>query len=223
MGTGGPGYSIKAEFNKQQYERGVLGMARSQDPDSAGSQFYIMLGAAPFLNGKYTAFGKRGQRHEGGGRASRSATASTIHQTRELRSLNEAGRRHHARERRGDPHGVLPQDAPKTVENFVTLAKKGYYNGLTFHRVVPDFVVQGGDPKGNGTGGPGYTIKAEFNKQQARAGHGGHGAQPASRLRRQPVLHLLRATPAPRRQLHRVRQGGDAAWSTSTASSRAIG
>jgi peptidyl-prolyl cis-trans isomerase B (cyclophilin B) len=58
------------------------------------------------------------------------------------------------------------QDAPKTVENFVTLAKKGFYDGLTFHRVVPDFVVQGGDPKGNGSGGPGYTIKAEFNKQK---------------------------------------------------------
>ena len=59
-----------------------------------------------------------------------------------------------------------PADAPKTVENFVTLAKKGFYNGLNFHRVVPDFVVQGGCPKGNGTGGPGYTIKAEFNKQK---------------------------------------------------------
>ena len=59
-----------------------------------------------------------------------------------------------------------PEDAPKTVENFVTLAKKGFYNGLNFHRVVPDFVVQGGCPKGNGTGGPGYTIKAEFNTQK---------------------------------------------------------
>ncbi|OLB98984.1 MAG: peptidylprolyl isomerase [Candidatus Rokubacteria bacterium 13_1_40CM_68_15] len=59
-----------------------------------------------------------------------------------------------------------PEDAPKTVENFVTLAKKGFYNGLAFHRVVPDFVVQGGDPKGNGTGGPGYTIKAEFSKRK---------------------------------------------------------
>ena len=60
----------------------------------------------------------------------------------------------------------FPEDAPKTDENFVTLAKKGFYNGLNFHRVVPDFVVQGGCPKGNGTGGPGYTIKAEFNKQK---------------------------------------------------------
>jgi peptidyl-prolyl cis-trans isomerase B (cyclophilin B) len=59
-----------------------------------------------------------------------------------------------------------PEDAPKTVANFVTLAKQGFYNGLTFHRVVPDFVVQGGCPKGNGTGGPGYTIPAEFNTQK---------------------------------------------------------
>jgi peptidyl-prolyl cis-trans isomerase B (cyclophilin B) len=58
MGTGDPGYKIKAEFNSRKFERGVLGMARSQDPDSAGSQVYIMLGPAPFLNGKYTAFGQ---------------------------------------------------------------------------------------------------------------------------------------------------------------------
>lgn len=60
----------------------------------------------------------------------------------------------------------FPADAPKTVDNFVTLARKGFYNGLTFHRVVPGFVVQGGDPQGNGTGGPGYTIPAEFNQQK---------------------------------------------------------
>jgi peptidyl-prolyl cis-trans isomerase B (cyclophilin B) len=60
----------------------------------------------------------------------------------------------------------FPEDAPKTVENFVTLARKGFYDGLTFHRVEPGFVVQGGDPQGNGMGGPGYKIKAEFNKQK---------------------------------------------------------
>ena len=60
----------------------------------------------------------------------------------------------------------FPVDAPKTVENFVTLAKKGFYDGLAFHRVVPGFVAQGGDQKGDGTGGPGYKIKAEFNKQK---------------------------------------------------------
>ena len=59
-----------------------------------------------------------------------------------------------------------PADAPKTVENFVTLAKKGFYDGLKFHRVVPGFVVQGGCPKGDGSGGPGYTIPAEFNSKK---------------------------------------------------------
>ena len=58
MGSGGPGYTIKAEFNNRKFERGVLGMARTNDPDSAGSQFYIMLGAATHLNGQYTAFGR---------------------------------------------------------------------------------------------------------------------------------------------------------------------
>jgi peptidyl-prolyl cis-trans isomerase B (cyclophilin B) len=56
-----------------------------------------------------------------------------------------------------------PAVAPKTVANFETLAKKGFYNGLTFHRVVPGFVVQGGDPKGDGSGGPGYDVPAEIS------------------------------------------------------------
>jgi peptidyl-prolyl cis-trans isomerase B (cyclophilin B) len=59
----------------------------------------------------------------------------------------------------------FPADAPNTVENFIKLAKKGFYNGLVFHRVEPGILVQGGDPLGNGYGGPGYTIKAEFNSQ----------------------------------------------------------
>jgi peptidyl-prolyl cis-trans isomerase B (cyclophilin B) len=58
LGSGGPGYTIKAEFNKRPFDRGVLGMARTNDPDSAGSQIYIMLKASHFLNGKYTAFGR---------------------------------------------------------------------------------------------------------------------------------------------------------------------
>jgi len=55
------------------------------------------------------------------------------------------------------------KDAPKTVENFISLAKKGFYDGLTFHRVIPDFVIQGGCPNGTGSGGPGYKIKCELN------------------------------------------------------------
>lgn len=55
------------------------------------------------------------------------------------------------------------EDAPKTVENFVKLSKSGFYDGLTFHRVIPDFVIQGGCPIGNGTGGPGYKIQCELD------------------------------------------------------------
>jgi len=54
--------------------------------------------------------------------------------------------------------------APKTVENFTTLAKKGFYDGIIFHRVIPQFMIQTGDPTGTGMGGPGYTFKDEFNK-----------------------------------------------------------
>lgn len=60
-----------------------------------------------------------------------------------------------------------PKQAPKTVNNFVFLSKEGFYDGLTFHRVIPDFVIQGGDPDGNGTGGPGYTFEDELPKSGA--------------------------------------------------------
>ena len=64
-------------------------------------------------------------------------------------------------------HGVMKvefyeKDAPLAVNNFITLAKKGFYDGLTFHRVLPNFVIQGGCPNGTGAGGPGYTIKCEL-------------------------------------------------------------
>src|ERR687889_2829637 len=55
------------------------------------------------------------------------------------------------------------KDAPNTVQNFISLAEKGFYEGLTFHRVIPDFVIQGGDPTGTGAGGPGYKIKCELD------------------------------------------------------------
>lgn len=81
---------------------------------------------------------------------------------------------------KGDMKAELyPDVAPNTVLSFVELANKGFYNGLNFHRVVPGFVIQGGCPRGDGTGGPGYTIPAEFNPvkhelgvlSMARAGH----------------------------------------------------
>lgn len=74
---------------------------------------------------------------------------------------------------KGDMHvNFYDKEAPDTVKNFVKLAKDGFYNGLIWHRVLPDFVIQGGCPKGDGTGGPGYTIdcETEGEKQQHERG-----------------------------------------------------
>ena len=94
------------------------------------------------------------------------------------------------------------KDAPLTVKNFTDLAKKGFYDGLTFHRVIPDFVVQGGCPKGNGTGGPGYKIKCELDGENqyhdkgvlsmAHAGRDTGGSQFFIVLGRANTAHLDR-------------------------------
>lgn len=65
---------------------------------------------------------------------------------------------------------LFDQDAPNTVKNFTDLANKGFYDGLAFHRVIPNFVIQGGCPRGDGTGGPGYKIKCEINPNKHLAG-----------------------------------------------------
>jgi cyclophilin family peptidyl-prolyl cis-trans isomerase len=65
---------------------------------------------------------------------------------------------------------LFPEDAPRTVENFTTLARDGFYDGLVFHRVIPDFMIQGGDPRGDGTGGPGYEFEDEFNDHRVERG-----------------------------------------------------
>jgi cyclophilin family peptidyl-prolyl cis-trans isomerase len=88
----------------------------------------------------------------------------------------------------GEIEAVLfHEKAPKTVSNFVTLARKGFYNGIIFHRVIPKFMIQTGDPKGNGTGGPGYQFADEFDKSlrhskagilsMANSGPGTNGSQ----------------------------------------------
>ena len=65
---------------------------------------------------------------------------------------------------------LFDEDAPKTVENFRKLAGDGFYDGVTFHRVIPDFMIQGGDPTGTGMGGPGYTFEDEFNDHKVERG-----------------------------------------------------
>jgi peptidyl-prolyl cis-trans isomerase B (cyclophilin B) len=65
---------------------------------------------------------------------------------------------------------LYPEAAPKTVDNFTRLAGEGFYDGLSFHRVIPDFMIQGGCPKGDGTGGPGYTFEDEFNDHKVTRG-----------------------------------------------------
>jgi peptidyl-prolyl cis-trans isomerase B (cyclophilin B) len=94
------------------------------------------------------------------------------------------------------------KDAPGTVANFVKLAKSGFYNGLTFHRVIPNFVIQGGCPDGNGAGGPGYTIKCELDGENqyhergvlsmAHAGRNTGGSQFFICHNRQNTQHLDR-------------------------------
>jgi peptidyl-prolyl cis-trans isomerase B (cyclophilin B) len=66
---------------------------------------------------------------------------------------------------------LFDDDAPKTVANFTKLAGEGYYDGLVFHRVIPDFMIQGGCPRGDGTGGPGYTFEDEFNDHPVARGY----------------------------------------------------
>lgn len=61
---------------------------------------------------------------------------------------------------------LYPETAPNTVNNFISLVRKKFYDGTTFHRVIPDFMIQGGDPLGNGTGGPGYSIRGEFSSNR---------------------------------------------------------
>ena len=97
---------------------------------------------------------------------------------------------------------LYPEIAPNTVRNFISLVKKGFYDGVIFHRVIPGFMIQGGDPTGTGMGGPGYSIEGEFTsngfkndlKHPRRAVHGPrHGSE----LRRQPVFHHAHGRPAP--------------------------
>ena len=102
--------------------------------------------------------------------------------------------------------------APKTVENFIKLAADGFYDGLKFHRVIAGFVAQGGDPAGDGSGGPGYTIEAEISDLKHLEGtvataRQGDQVNPGTAFQWQPVLHLPGAAAPSRRSVHDLRAG----------------
>ena len=102
---------------------------------------------------------------------------------------------------------LFDDDAPKTVENFRKLAGDGFYDGLIFHRVIPDFMIQGGCPEGTGTGGPGYTFEDEFNDHKIVRGALAM-ANAGPEHERLAVLHRdRRGLPVARRQAHRLRRG----------------
>ena len=104
---------------------------------------------------------------------------------------------------------LYPGKAPNTVNNFISLANKGFYDGLTFHRVIPGFMIQGGCPDGTGMGGPGYEIKGEFasNGFAQNDRRPLHGPDHDSGLRRKPVLRHGGPGGAPGRGLRRLRAG----------------
>ena len=102
---------------------------------------------------------------------------------------------------------LFAKEAPVTVNNFIFLARDGYYDQVTFHRVIADFMAQSGDPTGTGSGGPGYTIQDEFSPLTApqRARGAVHGERRTAEHRRRAVVHHARAHATPGRRAHGVR------------------
>ena len=104
---------------------------------------------------------------------------------------------------------LYPEKAPNTVNNFISLVRHQFYDGLTFHRVIEGFMIQGGDPAGNGTGGPGYTIKGEFQSNGFASNDIKHlrgGTVDAPRLRRLAIFYHAPKRGAFGRAVRRVRQ-----------------
>lgn len=192
-GTGGSETNIKGEFQANGFEnnlkhlRGVVSMARSNDKDSASSQFFICHAESSHLDGNYASFGYVVYGMNVVDKIASVQTNSSDKPTTNV-VISSAKFANVPAEAMTDPldrfevsteatdyvlidvanHGKIlvqlcPDKAPITVENFKALVASGFYNGLTFHRVINGFMIQGGDPLGNGTGGSATTITGEFS------------------------------------------------------------
>ena len=107
---------------------------------------------------------------------------------------------------------LFDADAPKTVENFVKLSNDGFYDGVIFHRVIPDFMIQGGDPTGTGMGGPGYQFEDETNEPLGRPRRDRDGELGAEHERLAVLHRHRRQLPVAQRPAHRLRAGHLRAW-----------
>ena len=178
-GSGGSDETIYGEFsengveNTLSHKRGVVSMARTQDPNSASSQFFICHADSTYLDGKYAAFGKvvHGMAVVDAiantkiGANDRPVNNITIEYVKRVDSPEIAAVKAEM-EIEGYEGKITmelyPDVAPQTVANFTDLAKKGFYDGLTFHKASKDGYVQGGDPEGTGFGGSDKEITGEF-------------------------------------------------------------
>lgn len=169
------------------HKRGTVSLFNSGHPDSGAAEFFFVLGDAADLDGSYAAFGRvlKGIEHVeriSRGPATEQGLARDPVETMKKVTVDTMNKQYDApttTEAWGEalPNPVvtleieaggvikielLPAVALNTVRNFVALVERGFYDGLRFHRIIPGFMIQGGDPQGNGTGGPGHAIFGEF-------------------------------------------------------------
>jgi peptidyl-prolyl cis-trans isomerase B (cyclophilin B) len=173
--------------NNVPLERGTIALYHGGHPDSGRSQFFILADEAPHLEGNYAAFGKVLKGFEvvdriSNGPSTEDGWAQAPLEIMKKVTVDTMGQTYGEPEKveewdASQPNPVvtleieaggtikielMPAVALNTVRNFVALVEQGFYDGLKFHRIIPGFMLQGGDPQGNGTGGPGHRIHGEF-------------------------------------------------------------